>query len=362
MRLPLINNKINQDESSKMLKYAIENGLNYIDTGYSYHDKESEVFLGNFFEKHPQLREKVYVATKLPSWLINKKDDLDYYLELQMKKLKVDKIDFYLLHSLKKDYWKNLNKYGVLDFLDSALEEGKIKYTGFSFHDEFDLFLEIMDAYPWDICQIQLNYMDEHYQAGVEGLKYAASQGIGTVIMTPLLGGCLTRNIPEKVHKLWDMADNSRSPVEWALQYLWDFPEVNVVLSGMSSFIQLKENMVIATKSYPNSLTKNDHEIIKEVRRIYREKIVVNCNSCGYCMPCPQGVNIPQNFNIYNISKMHSHDHVITGHYQGLLEDFERADKCSQCGECVNFCPQLINIPKTLQEVKQTFSRKKKLG
>ncbi len=362
MRLPLNGNgTIDQDKSSSMLKFAIENGLNYIDTAFPYHNGQSEIFLGNFFESYPELKKKVYISTKLPTWLINKPEDMDYYLKRQMENLKVDKIDFYLLHSLNKDYWENLMKFNVLDFLDSAVAEGKINYTGFSFHDEFDIFLEILDSYSWDVCQIQFNYMDENYQAGREGLKYAASQGVGTIIMEPLRGGCLTRNIPEDIMEIWEMADEPKKPVEWALQYVWDYPETNVVLSGMSSFSQLQENMKLASKARANSLTKNDYEIIKEIRRTYREKIVIDCTSCGYCMPCPEGVDIPKNFNMYNTYKMFDNDNGIKTHYRGLLKENQRASKCKgaeACGKCNNICPQMILIPQILQKVKNAFEKR----
>lgn len=361
MRLPLDGKgAIDPDKSTYMLKYAIENGLNYIDTAFPYHNGQSEIFLGNFFEQYPELRKKVYISTKLPTWLINKPEDMDYYLKHQMENLKVDKIDFYLLHSLNKDYWENLMKLNVLDFLDSAVEEGKINYTGFSFHDEFDIFLEILESYPWDVCQIQFNYMDENYQAGREGLKYAASQGLGTIIMEPMRGGCLTRNIPEDIIEIWEMADEPKKPVEWALKYVWDYPETNVVLSGMSSFSQVQENIKLASKTQANSLTKNDYEIIKEVRRTYREKIVIDCTSCGYCMPCPKGVDIPKNFNIYNTYKMFDNDNGIKKHYHGLLKENQRASQCSEmeaCGKCNNICPQMIDIPQTLQKVKKAFEK-----
>ncbi|MBU4534363.1 MAG: aldo/keto reductase [Euryarchaeota archaeon] len=362
MRLPLDGNgAIDQDKSSSMLKFAIENGLNYIDTAFPYHDGQSEIFLGNFFERYPELKKKVYISTKLPTWLINRPEDMDYYLKRQMENLKVDKIDFYLLHSLNKDYWKNLMKFNVLDFLDSAVAEGKINYTGFSFHDEFDIFLEILDSYSWDVCQIQFNFMDENYQAGREGLRYAASQGLGTIIMEPLRGGCLTRNIPEDIMEIWEMADEPKKPVEWALQYVWDYPETNVVLSGMSSFSQVQENMKLASKAQASSLTKNDYEIIKEVRRSYREKIVIDCTSCGYCMPCPEGVDIPKNFNIYNTYKMFDDDNGIKTHYHGLLKENQRASQCKEmeaCGKCNNICPQMIPIPQTLQKVKKAFEKR----
>jgi len=360
MRLPIINEQasfIDEEESAAMLKYAIEHGVNYIDTAYPYHDGSSEVFLGKFFHENPALREKVHLATKMPSWLINKKEDMDYYLKKQLKNLKSNQIDFYLLHSLKADYWKNLEKLGVLDFLDSAKEQGIVKYTGFSFHGEVDLFMEIMDAYDWDVCQLQFNYMDENYQAGREGLRYAADQGVGIIVMEPLRGGCLASNIPPEVQEIWDLADEPKSPVEWALKYVWDFPEINVVLSGMSTLEQVQENIQLAEEGLPHSLTRNDKEIIKEVKMTYRDKIVVDCNECGYCMPCPQGVDIPCNFRFLNFAHMFNDPNGPQMQYHALMNKEQRASHCNECGECENICPQMINIKEKLKNVAETFEK-----
>ncbi len=364
MRLPVKNDdysNIDENKSSEMLKYALDNGINYIDTAYPYHNGESEKFLGNFFEENPQYRAGTLIASKMPSWLIESQKDMDYYLNQQIEALKIgnienmEKLDFYLLHSLKPDYWENLINKNVFEFLDNAQEEGMINYTGFSFHGEVDLFFEIIDAYDWDICQIQLNYMDEHYQAGVEGLKYAKSQNLGTVIMEPLRGGCLTQNIPEEVQEVWDMADEPKAPAEWALKYLWDYEEVDIVLSGMSDLEQVKENIAFAEQGLANSFTKNDKEIIKEVRMSYREKIVVDCTSCGYCMPCPEGVDIPKNFNILNNAYMFNDPQALQMQYTSLLTERQRASACKLCGECQKMCPQMIPIVEKLKEVRETF-------
>jgi predicted aldo/keto reductase-like oxidoreductase len=360
MRLPTLNGQysaIDEEKASEMLKYAIEDGVNYIDTAYPYHDGKSEVFLGNFFKENPELKEEAYIATKMPSWLITKREDMGYYLEKQLENLKTENIDFYLLHSLKPDYWGNLKKLGVLEFLDSAKEKGIIKYAGFSFHGEVDLFMEIIDAYPWDVCQIQFNYMDENYQAGREGLRYAADQGMGTIIMEPLRGGCLARNIPPEVQEIWELADEPKNPAEWALKYIWDYPEVNVVLSGMSTREQVQENIQFAADGYANSFSRNDKEIIKEVKMAYREKIVIDCNECGYCMPCPQGVNIPRNFSYLNYAHMFNDPHGPQMQYYALMNEEERASNCSECEECKNICPQMIHINEKLKDVVKTFEK-----
>ena len=360
MRLPIKNNDyghVDEEKSSEMLKYAIDNGINYIDTAYPYHNGASEKFLGDFFENNPQNLEDTFIASKMPSWLIESQKDMYYYLDQQLNSLKMDTIDFYPLHSLKPDYWENLVNNDVFEFLDRAKEDGKINYAGFSFHGEIDLFFEVIDSYDWDICQIQLNYMDEHYQAGVEGLKYAKSQNLGTVIMEPLRGGCLTRNIPEDVQELWDMADDPKSPAEWGFRYLWDYEEVDIVLSGMSTLEQIKENIGFAEHGLANSFTKNDKEIIKEVKMSYRENIAVNCTSCGYCMPCPEGVDIPKNFDILNNAYMFNDPPALQMQYNSLLTERQLASACKSCGECQKMCPQMIPIVERLKEVRETFEK-----
>jgi hypothetical protein len=360
MRLPVINDvpeKINQKKTTEMLKYALDNGINYIDTAYPYHHGESEKFLGRFFEDNPKYKKDTSIASKMPSWLINNQEDMYYYLEKQLKDLKMETIDFYLLHSLKPDYWENLINNNVLEFLDKIVEEKKVKYVGFSFHGEIELFFEIIDDYEWDICQIQLNYMDEYHQAGVEGLKYAKSKGVGTVIMEPLRGGCLTRNIPNEVQEIWDWAEDPKTPAQWGLKYLWDYEEVDIVLSGMSSLEELKENIGYATNGHPHSLTKNDKEIIKEVKMSYREKIYIDCNSCGYCMPCPEGLDIPKNFDILNNAYMFNDPDGLKMQYQSLLTEKQRASACTACGQCQEMCPQLIPIIEKLKEVSDTFEK-----
>jgi uncharacterized protein len=362
MRLPVKNENygdIDELKSSEMLKYALDNGINYIDTAYPYHNGASEKFLGRFFEKYPSYLEDAFIASKMPSWLIESQKDMDHYLEQQLNSLKMEKIDFYLLHSLKPDYWENLLKNDVFEFLDSAVEEGKIKYTGFSFHGEIDLFFEVVDSYEWDICQIQLNYMDENHQAGVEGLKYAKSQNLGTVIMEPLRGGCLTRNIPEDVQEIWNLADEPKTPPEWGFKYLWDYEDIDIVLSGMSTLEQIEENIGFAESGLKNSFTKNDKEIIKEVKMAYRENIAVDCTSCGYCMPCPEGVDIPKNFNILNNAYMFNDPNGLKMQYMSLLTEKQRASSCKMCGECQKMCPQMIPITEKLKEVVDTFENDK---
>jgi hypothetical protein len=356
MRLPVINGNyehVDEEKAKNMLYYAIENGVNYLDTAYPYHNGASETFLGKALTD--EYRGKVHLATKIPSWLINKKEDLDYYLNIQLERLQTETIDFYLVHSLNKNYWPILEKAGVFEFLDDLKSDGTIKYNGFSFHDDLEFFFEIIDSYDWDICQIQYNFMDENYQAGREGLRYAASQGIGTVIMEPLRGGFLANNIPNEVQSVWDMAEVSRKPAEWALKYLWNNTEVDTVLSGMSTLDQMKENIAFAKDGYPNSLTEDEEYLIKEVRMVYREKISLDCTACGYCMPCPSGVNIPDCFMQLNYAEMFNDPESAKMHYMTLLKDEEKASSCTECGECQTTCPQMIDIKEKLKEVVKTF-------
>lgn len=358
MRLPTINgkyNRINEEKAKKMLHYAIDNGINYLDTAYPYHNGGSETFLGKSLDE--EYRNKVHLATKIPSWLIQKKEDLNYYIDKQLERLQTETIDFYLVHSLNKNYWPRLEKAGIFEFLDDLKSDGRIRYNGFSFHDDLEFFLEMVDIYEWDICQIQYNFMDENYQAGREGLRYASDQGLGIVIMEPLRGGVLANYVPSNVQSIWNEAETPRKPVEWAFKYLWDYPEVDVVLSGMSTLNQLKENIKFAQDGYPNSLSLDEKELIKEAKRAYQENKGVDCTACGYCMPCPEGVNIPDCFMHLNYATMLNDPENAKMQYMTLLKDEEKASRCIECGECKMICPQMIDIKEKLKEVVKTFGR-----
>ncbi|KAF5089219.1 Aldo/keto reductase family protein [anaerobic digester metagenome] len=358
MRLPVLDgqyDKIDFERTKELLHHAVDCGVNYVDTAHPYHNGESEKVLGELLKDG--YREKVHLATKLPSWKIQKREDMDFYLEEQMERLQTDHIDFYLLHSLKKDYWENLKSLGVLEFLDHAVADGRIKYTGFSFHDEIDLFFEIVDSYKWDVCQVQYNIADENYQAGIDGIRYASSQGIGVIVMEPLRGGSLVNGIPSEVQELWNEAPVKRSPAEWALRFLWDKNEINTVLSGMNTVEQLEENLKIAEAGVPESLTQDERDIIREVRRVYHQRMKVLCTECGYCMPCPEGVNIPGNFKHFNSAHIYNDVENARMNYYGLLNEKERASNCTQCGECEWTCPQMIDIKGTLKEVSKTLEK-----
>lgn len=358
MRLPVIDgdsNKIDEKKAIEMIRSAIDNGLNYVDTAYPYHGGESEPFVGRALKDG--YREKVNLATKLPSWLIKTREDMDKYLDSQLERLQTDKIDFYLVHGLNAGSWDNLEKLGVTEFLDSAIKSGKIRYAGFSFHDKVDVFKKIIDSYNWSFCQIQYNYLDEYNQAGTEGLKYAASKGLGVVIMEPLRGGRIVRNLPEKAKESISKSEIKRSPAEWGLSWVWNHPEVSVVLSGMSVKENVEENLRVASKAEPNSLTDKELKLIDEVKNAFNEKIKVNCTGCEYCMPCPAGVNIPKNFSCYNeysIFATKETEEELKGMYN-MVGEAERADKCLKCGKCEKACPQKIEVRKELENVAKLF-------
>lgn len=251
MRFPTIGNKIDEEKSTEMIQYALSKGVNYFDTAYTYHNGESESFVGKALE---HCRKDIFIATKLPSWLIKSREDMDKILNEQLTRLRTDYVDFYLVHALNKEYFSTLKDNGLFEFLDSIKESGKVRHIGFSFHDSLDVFKEIVDSYNWEFCQIQYNYLDTEYQAGTEGLEYAANKGLGVAIMEPLRGGKLANNIPEDIQALWNTATNKRNPVEWALKYLWNDSRISVVLSGMSNFSNIKDNIRYAESSTSNCL------------------------------------------------------------------------------------------------------------
>ena len=361
MRLPTkgSNDKIDEEEATKMLTYGIENGINLIDTAYPYHSEglegsgNSERFLGKFLNEN-SYRDDIYLSTKSPSWAIETESDFEMYLDEQMKKLQTDYIDIYLLHSLTVADWTKVKDLNVLDFLDDCLSSGRVKHVGFSSHLEVDYVIEIIDEYPkWEVVLTQMNYFDEYYQSGVMGLNYLKQVNIGSMIMEPLRGGRLVQNIPPNVQKLWDMAEVKRTPVEWALQYLWNRDDVDCVLSGMTSLEQVKQNIEIASRV--DEISDYDQEIIREVAREYRQSVGNRCTRCGYCMPCPHGVDIINCLNEYNIACMLNDPKASAMQYFTLIDDDSRADSCIGCEGCIPFCTQMLNIPEELQKVYEYF-------
>jgi predicted aldo/keto reductase-like oxidoreductase len=276
---------------------------------------------------------------------------MDKYLDEQLQKLKTDHIDFYLVHGLNSVFWANLKKHGLFDFLEAAKADGRVKNIGFSFHDQIDLFKEIVDAYDWSFCQIQYNFMDENYQAGLEGLNYAAKKGLGIVIMEPLRGGKLAKGIPVEVQEVWDNAVVQRTPAEWALRFIWDNPAVGTVLSGMNALPQVEENIAIASRVSANSLSVGEKATIDKVRKIYKTRIKINCTNCKYCMPCPAGVNIPNSFNLLNDAHMYDDLRSARMGYTISTMMGGKASSCSECGSCEGACPQQLPIRELIKEV-----------
>ncbi|MGA9189759.1 MAG: aldo/keto reductase [Methanosarcina sp.] len=299
MRLPVKEDgTIDEERATQQVRYAIDHGVNYIDTAWPYHMGESEPFLGRALAVG--YREKVKLATKLPSWLVESREDMDKFLNAQLERLNTDHIDYYLIHGLAGEVWDKLEPLGVTDFLDKAKADGRITNAGFSFHGPIEDFKRIVDAYPWTFCQIQYNFMDEKHQAGTEGLEYAASKGLGIIVMEPLLGGNLASPVPPEVEEIWDEAEVKRTPAEWAFRWVWNHPEVTVVLSGMNEESQVEENLKIADEAYPDSLTEAEVQLVSRVEQKYRQLMKIGCTGCQYCMHCPSGVNIPECFSIYN--------------------------------------------------------------
>ena len=352
--LPMPQRPVEEKETEKMLRYAVENGINYFDTAYMYHGGKSEVILGRVLKPY---RDKVMIATKLPTMMVRERSDIERFIDEQLKRLQTDYVDFYLLHGLNGHEWSIMKEYGALDFLERLKSEGRIRYAGFSFHDEVKVFKELVDSYDWTLCQIQYNYFDENRQAGKEGLQYAASKGIGVVIMEPLRGGCLTNKIPPAVRELWDSAEIKRTPAEWGLRWVFNHPEVSLVLSGMSAMPQLVENINTAEDAKAGSLNEEELALISKVQTKFEEILKVNCTGCAYCVPCPNNVDIPMNFSAYNDYYLFD-DHqrpVMT--YNRMIPENQRAFNCQECGECEEKCPQGIEIMNELKNVHSLLYR-----
>jgi predicted aldo/keto reductase-like oxidoreductase len=361
MRLPTTGaGEINEEEASRMLSYAIEHGLNYLDTAYGYHGGNSERFLGRALKGG--YRQRVRLVTKMPVWKVTNASDFDLLLDEQLEKLQTSHIDFYLLHGLGKPRWEFVQGLGVTDWAEKAIADGRIGALGFSFHDNFEALKAIVDGYDqWAMCQVQYNYMNENEQAGTEGVKYAAARGLAVVVMEPLLGGRLV-NPPENVQKLWDTAETPRTAAGWALQWLWNKPEISTVLSGMSSMAQMQENIASAEQALIGSLTSAEIELVSKVCQAYQLLSPVPCTSCRYCLPCPNGVDIPRNFAILN-------DGIMYGKLDGSRRDYKwippgkdetiLASACIGCCECESKCPQGIPISKWMPYIHETLAEGK---
>lgn len=365
MRLPLVGQdnplamfdpKIPIDEAqvTEMIEYALDQGIDYFDTAYMYHGGNSEKLIGRILSS---FRDRIMLTTKLPCRIVQTADDFERLLSEQLGRLQTDYLDFYLMHGIGGEIWQKMLAFGVLDFIEKIIADGRVRHVGFSFHDGPSAFREIIDSYDWSLCQIQYNYFDQNFQAGREGLEYAARKGVGVVIMEPLRGGRLVNNIPEDVQALWDAAPVQRTPVEWALQWVWNHPQVSMVLSGMSRMEEVRENIEYARNALPNSLSAEELGLVSQVADVYRQKLAVNCTACAYCMPCPNGVNIPGCLSLYNDFQMFDPNQLPLIFYNKMMTSDQRADQCIQCGECEDKCPQKIAIADTLERVHAALAR-----
>ena len=350
MRFPQKENKIDEELALEQLRYGYDNGINYFDTAWPYHNGESEVVVGRFLKTID--RTTVFIADKMPTWDIDSVEKLDIIFNKQLEKLGTDYIDYYLLHCLTIDNFEKVKKFEMISWIENKKKEGKIRNFGFSFHDHYDLFEEIINQTKWDFVQIQLNYVDENYQAGLKGLNYAKEKGIDVIIMEPLRGGILA-NSNNQVAAIMEKAIEKKSPVAWALRYLWNQEGIKILLSGMNDLNHIKDNIEIAKTSKLNTLTADDLKIIEELKNFYQVKIKVPCTGCNYCMPCPHGVDIPSCFSYYNASEMADDKEFFQ--YNAILDDSKKANNCLKCGICEPKCPQNIGIIDALEEVKARF-------
>jgi len=360
MRLPLLPNseEIDKEKTRELVKLAINQGINYFDTAYPYHNGKSETVFGEIV-KEENLRDKIYIADKMPVWNVEKEEDFYKTLDEQLKKLQTSYIDFYLLHALNKDSWEKVKKLNGLTFLEKAKAEGKIKHIGFSFHDNLETFKKIVDEYEnFEFCQIQYNYIDEDTEKrpqnpGWQGLKYAGKKELGVIVMEPLRGGLLA-NPPVGVRNIFANAEVPRLPAEWAFRFVWENQEVVTALSGMNSEDQVLVNAAVASTAFPNSMPNAQIEVIKKAQAWFDSKIKVPCTGCRYCVPCPKGVSIPEIFDHYNTASMRGlleeNGKTFLTDYKKLVEENHGANQCVNCGACAKLCPQHISIPEMLKK------------
>lgn len=356
MRLDI---KKGREESKKMIRYGIDNGINLIDTAYLYGLGENEKFLSEALEDG--YREKVKISTKIPAFNIRKIEECEIYLNNQLKSLKTDCIEYYFLHNIDLKILKRLEKKGIFEFLDKAKKEGKIKYAGFSYHGNISHFKEVVDLYDWDACIIQYNYFDEGIQMDIDSIKYVKSKGMGVFVMEPLKGGILAGKLPEKAEKIFKKEDPNKTNGEWGLSWILNQAEITSILSGITSYEILEENINTAKRVKINSLSKDEIDTIHKVKNIMKESLKINCTNCGYCMPCKYGVDIPRCLGIYN-EKYLFEENRFTGlkHYfmqvSGIVGGKEQyASKCTQCNKCIRLCTQKLNIPEELKKVEKEF-------
>ncbi|MCD7808571.1 MAG: aldo/keto reductase [Erysipelotrichaceae bacterium] len=351
MRFPTNDDgSINEKEAEKMIDTAIKNGVTYIDTAYPYHNGDSEPFIGRVLNKYD--RNQYTLATKLPIWNVNSQEDVRKIFEEQLQRLDKNYVDFYLIHALDKDRWQKVLDYHVLDVCEELRNEGKIKYIGFSFHDEYEVFENIITSYSWDFCQLQINYMDMHIQAGQRGIDLLTKLGIPLVVMEPIKGGSLA-NLPDDVTKMFKDYDDSKSLASWALRYVGTLPCVKVILSGMSTLDQVQDNL--DTFNHYTNLNDDELKVIERVADTLHKRTQNGCTGCSYCMPCPFGVDIPTNFKYWNNYYIYGEDK-FKDRYASMKDD-AKASHCQKCGKCERMCPQHISIRDDLVRVNQDLSK-----
>lgn len=341
---------IDYKKAEEEVLLAISKGVNYFDTAYIY--PGSEEILGRILGEN-NLRKDVFIATKLPQYIVKSRAGIDKIFNEELKRLRTDYIDYYLMHMITDiNQWEKLLKIGIEDFINEKKKSGAIRNIGFSFHGNQDMFIKVLEAYPWDFCQIQYNYLDEHSQAGRAGLRRAHELGIPVIIMEPLRGGKLVNMLPKKALSLIKNSPRNYSAAEWALKWLWNQEEVTCVLSGMNSIDMVEENCRIASNTLPNSFTEEDEKLISSIVSIIKEKEKVGCTACRYCMPCPMGVDIPGTFYFYNLMQIENKGSARFGYYQnlGLSKESSFATKCISCGKCMKHCPQSLQIPELIKE------------
>ena len=342
--------QVDVETSIQMIHDAIEGGINYFDTAYNYIGGYSERILGRALQGG--LREKVHIATKSPAWLYKAPEDFDRFLQEQLERLQTTYIDNYLLHSMNGGSWKKTVRNNAIDGMVRAKASGKVRNIGFSFHDDLELFEEILNAADWDFCQIQLNYYDQDYQAGLKGMRMAAERGLAVVVMEPLRGGLLV-NLPKEAQAAFDESGYGRSNVEWALDWLWNMPEVSCVLSGMSTPEQLQQNMGYAAKAKPGMLSAEEQQVIARAKAALDARAAIPCTGCNYCVDlCPNKIAIPYNFRAYNMGVLYDDMELAKDFYRNEVTSYgRRADSCISCGSCEEICPQHIAISDWLPKV-----------
>ena len=345
--------RVELEKTEKEILAAYEAGVNYYDTAYIY--PGSEAALGEILERN-QIRDKVNIATKLPHYMIKSKDDAEKYFREELRRLRTDHVDYYLMHMLTDvKTWERLKSLGIDTWLKEKVASGAIRQVGFSYHGNSDMFCQLIDANDWDFCQIQYNYLDEHSQAGRKGLHHAAKKGIPVVIMEPLRGGRLVNNLPEKAQKLFRDFEIKRTPAEWAFRWLWNQPEVTCVLSGMNSLEMVRENVKNAADAKVGEFGEKEETLIRSVVEAINEKMKVGCTGCGYCMPCPKKVDIPGTFSAYNKRYTDSKFRSLIEYVMctALRKDSTSAANCVECGLCEKHCPQGIKIRQELKHARK---------